>query len=139
MTLRKKESLILSEICDELRSEGEISRKENIDRLEHFGRRFKEAINLANKKRVKKYFFKPSKRVIWVVQGRKKEYQIFPETNFCSCDDYYFRVMKLEKGLCYHLIAQKIAEALNKYESEEMSDGKYGAITEKFRTKKELI
>jgi predicted nucleic acid-binding Zn finger protein len=139
MALRKKESLILSEICDELRSEGKISREENIHRSEHFGKRFKEAINLANKKRVKKYIFKPSKRVIWVVQGRKKEYQIFPETNFCSCDDYYFRVMNLEKGLCYHLIAQKIAKALDKYESEEMSDGKYGAITMKFRTKKELI
>ena len=99
MSLRKKESSVLYEICVELHSKGKISKNENIKSLQIFGNRFKEAINLVNKRRIKKYIFKPSKRAIWIVQGRKKEYQIFPETNFCSCDDYYFRVMKSEKEL----------------------------------------
>ncbi len=139
MAIRKKESVILVEICNELRSKGKISRKENIDHLKYFERRFKEAINLTDKGKVKKYIFKPSKRIIWIVQGRKKKYQIFSETNFCSCDDYYFRVMEKEKEMCYHLMAQKIAEALNKYEMEELPDSKYGLITKKLRSKKELI
>ena len=133
MSLRKKESSILSEICKELRSSGKISKNENIASLKILERRFKEAINLANRRRVKKYIFKPSNRAIWIIQGRKKEYQVFPETNFCSCDDYYYRVMKLEKELCYHLIAQKIAEALDKHELGELPDKKYSLITERFR------
>jgi predicted nucleic acid-binding Zn finger protein len=133
MSLRKKESSVLYEICAELDSKGKISKNENIKSLQIFGNRFKEAINLVNKRRVKRYIFKPSKRAIWIVHGRMKEYQIFPETNFCSCDDYYFRVMKSEKELCYHLIAQKIAEALDKYDSEELSDKDYSLITKKFR------
>lgn len=138
MAIRKKETLMLSQICDELRTKGELSSKESLKSLKHFRKRYDNAINLVDKKRIKKYIFKPSRRILWVVEGRKKEYQIFPETNFCSCDDYYFRVMKFEKDLCYHLVAQNIAEALDKFITIEMSDSEYASITKKFRPEREV-
>ncbi|MCW3975689.1 MAG: hypothetical protein NWE86_05550 [Candidatus Bathyarchaeota archaeon] len=138
MAIRKKETLMLSKICDELRTKGELSSKASLRSVKHFRKRYDDAINLVDVNCIKKYIFKPSRRIIWVVEGRKKEYQIFPETNFCSCDDYYFRVMKFEKDLCYHLVAQKIAEALNKYQKMEMSDSDYASITRKFRPEREV-
>jgi len=136
MASRKKEALMLSKICNELRLRGKIINIENVEILKHFGKRYHDAIGLVEKEYVKKYIFKPSGRVIWIVDGRKNKYQIFPEANFCSCDDYYFRVMRFEKDLCYHLVAQKIAESLNKFKKMEMPDVDYGVITEKFRSKK---
>jgi predicted nucleic acid-binding Zn finger protein len=138
MAKRKKETLILSKICNELRTKGELSSKESLNSVKLFRKRYDDAINLVDENCIKKYIFKPSRRILWVVEGRKKEYQIFPETNFCSCDDYYFRVMKFEKDLCYHLIAQKIAEALSKYQKMEMSDSDYASITKKFRPEREV-
>jgi predicted nucleic acid-binding Zn finger protein len=43
--------------------------------------------------RVKKYTFKPSGRVVWVVVGKERDYLIMPDAEFCSCDDFYFRVI----------------------------------------------
>jgi predicted nucleic acid-binding Zn finger protein len=138
MAKRKKETLILSKICNELRTKGELSSKESLNSVKLFRKRYDDAINLVDENCIKKYIFKPSRRILWVVEGRKKAYQIFPETNFCSCDDYYFRVMKFEKDLCYHLIAQKIAEALSKYQKMEMSDSDYTSITKEFRPEREV-
>jgi len=45
-----------------------------------------------------------------------------PEAEFCTCDDFYFRVLDKKVHLCYHLIAQKIARALGWYETIEEHD-----------------
>jgi len=73
--------------------------------------------------------------VVWVVQGRKSEYQVMPDLPFCYCDDYYFRVMDKKRGLCYHIIAQHIAEALNKFEKISKRDSQYSSITDRWRAK----
>ena len=68
-----------------------------------------EAENLVKDGRVKKYIFKPSGRVVWIVVGKRRDYIVMPSADFCSCEDFYFQ---FNKGhLCYHIIAQKLAEA----------------------------
>jgi predicted nucleic acid-binding Zn finger protein len=62
---------------------------------------------------------------------------VIPETNFCNCDDYYFRVMDGKRALCYHIIAQKIAFALGRYETSDLRDNQYGKITQQWRTRPE--
>src|SRR5439155_341237 len=76
-------------------------------------------------RKVPSYRFKPSGRTLWVVKGRKGEYQVMPESMFCTCDDYYFRVMDNKKQLCYHLVAQQIAEALSQYGVLDFADSQY--------------
>ena len=51
---------------------------------------------------------------------------------FCTCDDYYFRVMDHKKQLCYHIIAQSLSEAMGKYTVTDMIDSLYPEITSKF-------
>jgi len=97
------------------------------------GDRFINGLELADTRKVRRYDFNPSGRIVWVVQGRKDEYQVIPEIPFCYCDDYYFRVMDKKRGLCYHLIAQKIAEALDRYEKITKGDKDYSLVTNHWR------
>jgi len=97
------------------------------------GERFINGLELVDTRKVRRYDFNPSGRMVWVVQGRKDEYQVIPEIPFCYCDDYYFRVMEKKRGLCYHIIAQRIAEALDQYEKIAKGDIEYSSITNRWR------
>jgi predicted nucleic acid-binding Zn finger protein len=100
-----------------------------------FGERFTNGWEVAHEGKVRRFEFKPSGRVVWVVKGRKSEYQVIPDIPFCYCDDYYFRVMDKKRGLCYHIIALHVAEALNKFEKVSMNDSHYSTITDCWRAK----
>jgi len=106
------------------------------DRLfKAFGERFTNGLELASSQRVRRYEFKPSGRFVWVVEGRTNEYQVIPDLPFCYCDDYYFRVMDRKRGLCYHIIAQRIAEALHQFKILHKKDSQYSTITDAWRAK----
>ncbi|MEM4384734.1 MAG: SWIM zinc finger family protein [Candidatus Caldarchaeum sp.] len=76
---------------------------------------FQEAYETVKAKRVKKYVFKPGDRVRWVVVGKTRDYLVLPEAGYCSCEDFFFRVMSHEKPMCYHLLAVKIAQITEIY------------------------
>ncbi len=80
---------------------------------------------LAESRRVKRYIFRPSGRVRWVVVGRERDYLVLPEAPYCSCDDFYFRVLHRLKPACYHLEAHAIAVREGIYEEIEEEDGWY--------------
>ena len=106
-------------------------RKENLininnkEKIDSFDRKFKKAINIVKGSRVKRYKFYPSNRVVWIVEGQKSEYQIFPLANFCSCNDFYFHVVNNDIRFCYHLLAQKIAEFVDYYDNLDVTDNRY--------------
>lgn len=126
------EAAILESSYRIIRGSGKLMEQELAKLSKQFGERLTNALELVKKKAVKKYVFSPSGRVIWTVRGRKSEYQVIPETNFCSCDDFYFRVMDRKKELCYHVLAQKIAEALGKFERGPALDRNYEKLTAKW-------
>ena len=123
-----KEINMLENICEEAKSRGKIAEKNFSLLSEAFGSRFVKAWEALEEGRVKKYVFGPSGRVVWIVVGREREYLIMPTAGFCSCDDFYFRVMDKEAHLCYHLIAQKIAEALEWHDKVEGDDSLYDVL-----------
>ncbi|MCX6655917.1 MAG: hypothetical protein NTY03_12500 [Candidatus Bathyarchaeota archaeon] len=128
-----EERLILERVLDEVRSEREISRS-NWERLRSaFGYRFDRAWRLVQERRVKRYTFRPSGRVVWVVIGQGGEYQVYPKAGYCGCDDFYFRVVDGETGLCYHLLGQRLAEALGSYDSVEEEDEAYALLIGEWR------
>lgn len=123
----------LKRVCKEAKSENKITGA-HLTRLSSlFGSRFIKAWKAVKDGRVKKYIFKPSGRVVWIVVGRERDYLIMPSAEFCSCDDFYFRVMDKEVHLCYHLIAQKIAEALKWYDKLEERDELYDSLMKEWR------
>jgi predicted nucleic acid-binding Zn finger protein len=44
-----------------------------------------------------------------------------------------------KRALCYHIIAQRIASALGRYETSDLRDVQYSKITEQWRTKPEAV
>ena len=115
----------MEQILRDLRTSREISRQ-NWQRLRNtFGDRFDNAWRLVTENRIKKYVFKPSNRTLWIAIGQNAEYLIYSNAGYCSCSDFYFRVLDHEKAYCYHLLAQKIAEALNHYDLVEEEDEAY--------------
>jgi predicted nucleic acid-binding Zn finger protein len=127
------ESDTLNTICKEAKMEGKLTGKNLTKLYEIFGQRFTKAFEALKENRVKKYVFKPSGRVVWIVVGKERDYLTMPEAEFCPCDDFYFRVLDREVNLCYHLIAQKIANILGWYETLEEHDELYDSLMKEWK------
>ncbi len=127
-----KEIKILDSICKEMKN-NEITDQQLIQLSDVFGSRFIKAWEAVQEDRVKKYIFSPSGRIVWIVVGREREYQIMPAAGFCSCDDFYFRVMDRETNICYHLIAQKVADALTRYDKITEEDRLYDCLMDEWK------
>lgn len=124
----------IDEVFTRLRREKTLT-AEDVDRLQRiFGDRFTKALHALDEGRVRKHVFAPSGRIVWTVVGEEREYQILPLATFCACNDFYFRVISLDAFLCYHLLAQKLADALDRYVVIEGDDGDYTPLLGALRT-----
>jgi len=130
---KNSEVNILKNICKEAKKEGKLTGKNLTKLYETFGQRFIKAFEALKESRVKKYVFEPSGRVVWIVVGKKRDYLLMPEAEFCSCNDFYFRVLDREVHLCYHLIAQKIANNLKWYDAIEERDKLYNSLMKEWK------
>jgi len=128
-----EERKILENMCDEMRSSRKITRTQWERLRSVFEEKFDKAWHLLEQRRVKHYVFFDSGRTAWIVVGKESEYQILPNSGYCDCNDFYFRVVNGKTGICYHLIAQKIAEALNFYDEIKESDEVYQQLMEEWR------
>lgn len=129
-----KEQRVLREVCEEARRLGRLPEDRLGELRALLGERLERALRAVEEMRVKRYTFQPSGRVVWIVVGKEREYQILPRAGYCSCDDFYFRIINGEAGLCYHLIAQRLAEALGRFEEVEEGDGFYGTLMAEWRS-----
>ncbi len=92
---------------------------------ERFGEKSDRALKAVEEGHVKKYIFKPSQHDVWIVVGRIRDYQVIPRL-FCMCDDFYLNVVTRRTDLlCYHMLAQMMAEARKKFDLIEEADEKY--------------
>lgn len=119
---------LLENVCKEAKEEGKIVGKHLNQLYETFGTRFTKAWEALKDGRVKKYVFKPSNRVVWIVIGKERDYLVIAAADFCMCDDFYFRVLDQHIHLCYHLIAQKIADCLGWFDKVEEHDELYNSL-----------
>ena len=129
----KSEIELLSGICKKARAEGKLTGKNLTTLYDIFGQRFTRAFEALRENRVKKYVFKPTGRMVWIVVGRERDYLIMPEVDFCTCDDFYFRVLDRQVHMCYHLIAQKLAKNLDWYEAIEEHDELYESLMNEWK------
>ncbi|MCS7096779.1 MAG: hypothetical protein N3F10_06790 [Candidatus Bathyarchaeota archaeon] len=123
-----REDDILDSICRTAKSAGRLTGDGLTKLYEVFGQRFAKAFEALKENRVKKYIFKPSGRVVWIVVGKERDYLIMPDVDFCTCDDFYFRVLDRQVHMCYHVLAQKMAKALEWYETVEGDDELYETL-----------
>ena len=84
--------------------------------------------SIISEKRVKLHLFEPSKREIWTVVGKGKEHWLDPESEYCSCQGYYFGRLSGKKT-CYHLESALLAKKENLCEQIIFSDDEYVNFT----------
>ena len=123
----------LNRVCKEAKKEGRFTGKDLAKLYEVFGQRFTRAFETLKENRVKKYVFKPSGRAVWIVVGKRRDYLLIPEADFCTCDDFYFRVLDKKVHLCYHLIAQKMANNLKWYDAIEERDELFNSLMKEWK------
>ena len=123
----------LNAICRQAKAEGKLSGKNLTELYDLFGQRFTKALEVLKENRVKKYTFRPSNRVVWIVVGRERDYLIMAEAEFCTCDDFYFRVLDKKIHICYHLLAQKIARNLGWYAPVEENDELHESLMDEWK------
>ncbi len=129
----KHEKKALKELLSEIKEVGSITDQQKRTLSKMYGERLKRALKAVEEGRVKKYVFKPSGRVVWIIVGTERDYQTIPSINYCICDDFYFHVISHEVGLCYHLLAQMLSEALGKFELFTAHDRMYEPLMSEWR------
>ncbi|MEM2123025.1 MAG: hypothetical protein QXE79_05265 [Candidatus Bathyarchaeia archaeon] len=127
------EASMLDALCSSLISGASKMEEVKTALSQAFSERFERAIKVIGEKGVIRYVFKPSGRIVWMVKGRRSAYQVIPATPYCSCDDFYYRVLGGKRGVCYHLIAQRLASAMGEYDEVEVPDRRYREIIDGLR------
>jgi predicted nucleic acid-binding Zn finger protein len=86
-----------------------------------YGKKFIRALRAVEEGKVAKYHFLPSESETWIVEGRR-EYLVVPNL-YCTCRSFYQEVViAREVTMCYHLLAQRIAEIREQYKPIESTD-----------------
>ena len=129
------EADLLEDVCNTVKSEGQVSESHVARLSEAFGQRVAKALEALQEGRIKKYVFKPSGRVVWIVVGKGRDYLVMPAIDYCSCYDFYFQ---FDRGhVCYHIIAQKLAEATGKFDAFEDHDQFYDVLIKEWKAPEE--
>ena len=87
-----------------------------------YGKRFVRALKVVEESKVAKYQFQPSNTTTWIVKGRARQYMVIPKI-YCTCRSFYQDVViSREISMCYHLLAQQIADIRNLYNTIDSTD-----------------
>jgi predicted nucleic acid-binding Zn finger protein len=125
------EADVLEDVCKTVKLEGRVSEVQAARLSEVFGQRVAKALEALHEGRVKKYVFQPSGRVVWIVVGKGRDYLVMPTIDYCSCYDFFFQ---FDHGhVCYHIIAQKLAEATGKFDLFEDDDQFYSVLIKEWK------
>jgi predicted nucleic acid-binding Zn finger protein len=127
------ESNTFNQICKDIQAAGEMTAEHKTKLTQVFKGRFSAAYNVVKERKVIKYVFHPSDRVLYIVKGKTGDYLILPVAPYCSCPDFYFRVIDHEIAFCYHLMAQKLAAILEAYTVIDECDENFAACMERWR------
>ncbi len=87
-----------------------------------YGKKFVRALRVVEENKVEKYQFKPSGTITWIVKGRTRQYLVIPKV-YCTCRSFYQEVViSRESNMCYHLLAQQVAEFRDQYKLVDSND-----------------
>jgi len=76
---------------------------------------------------VKESVFLPSGRKVTTVVGRLGDEFIDPDKPYCSCSNFFFRVLGGREETCYHLLSYRMAAETGRLDVVKFSDEEYGA------------
>jgi len=92
-----------------------------------YGSKLDRAIDTVLAGGVKESVFLPSGRKVITVVGRLGDEFIDPDRPYCSCSNFFFRVLGGREETCYHLLSYRMASRTGKLDVVKFSDEEYGA------------
>lgn len=124
-------------IFQSIKAEKKIS-ADHIKKLQSlFGDALFRAIELIDEggSKIIKNCFSPSNLVIWTVEGTDKSHLIYPGI-YCDCQNFLVDTIYRKRQFfpCKHLLAQKLGEALEKYQIANFEDKDFPKFSRKIRT-----
>jgi predicted nucleic acid-binding Zn finger protein len=122
------EERVLLSVLNNIKENGSLSDEIRDELSKVFGTRLENAVKAVEERKVRRVTFMPSRRTVWIVSGKERDYLLLSAAGYCSCEDFYFRVISHEEFLCYHLLAQRLAGALGKYTVAEEPDSRYDEV-----------
>ncbi len=99
--------------------------KAKFPHLAKYGTKLDRAVDIVLAGGVKETIFLPSGRKLYTVVGRLGDEFIDPEKPYCSCSNFFFRVLGGREETCYHLLSYKIASEVGRVDKTEFSDEEY--------------
>jgi predicted nucleic acid-binding Zn finger protein len=99
--------------------------KAKLPEFSKYGAKLDRAIDAVLAGGVKDVRFFPSGRRLFAVVGRLGDEFIDPDKPYCSCGNFYFRVLGGREDICYHLLSYRIAKKTGKTQVVEFSDEEY--------------
>jgi predicted nucleic acid-binding Zn finger protein len=96
-----------------------------IQQYAYLGKTFEKAVDAVLRGYVKAHIFVPSGRTIYTVVGSGGDEFIDPEKPYCSCGNFFFRVMGGKREYCYHILGYKMALEAGKIEKITFEDEEY--------------
>ncbi|MDG7008647.1 MAG: hypothetical protein JRN06_10480 [Nitrososphaerota archaeon] len=94
--------------------------------FEKYGAKLDKAVDVVLAGGVKEARFLPSGRKVMTVVGSLGDEFIDPDRPYCSCSNFFFRVVGGREEVCYHLLSYKIAAKAGMVDVVEFSDDEYG-------------
>ena len=122
------EERVLLSVLNSINDKSQLSDEIRDELSKVFGTRLENAVKAVEEGKVRRVTFTPSRRAVWIVSGKERDYLLLSAAGYCSCEDFYFRVISHEEFLCYHLLAQRLAGALGKYTVAEEPDSRYDEV-----------
>ncbi len=99
--------------------------KAKLPEFSKYGAKLDRAIDAVLAGGVKDVRFLPSGRRLFTVVGRLGDEFIDPDKPYCSCSNFYFRVLGGREDICYHLLSYRIATKTGMTQVLEFSDEEY--------------
>ncbi len=100
--------------------------RSRVQEFEKYGTKLDRAVDTVLAGGVKESLFLPSQRKVITVVGRLGDEFIDPDKPYCSCSNFFFRVLGGREEICYHLISYRIAAKTGRLDTVEFSDDEYG-------------
>jgi predicted nucleic acid-binding Zn finger protein len=91
-----------------------------------YGSKLDRAVDAVLTGGVKEARFLPSGRKVVTVVGSMGDEFVDPEGPYCSCSNFFFRVVGGREEICYHLLGYRIASESGKVDIIKFSDDEYG-------------
>ena len=108
-------------------AEDQAELRAQLPEFEKYGKKLDRAVDAVLSGGVKEARFLPSGRKVVTVVGRLGDEFVDPEKPYCSCSNFFFRVLGGREEICYHLLSYRMAAETGKLDVVKFSDEEYGA------------